>query len=176
VRGDRYSAAARRCEKLCSWLLMNSRRAALPSSFWRRARLLFLASHNSDLMTGRSPCAWGRAKKLNFWSTATRPLDLPEDDQFIEQAKPSEFACEMADRVGIFSRFRFRVEVLHPVDLAAETAQRLDVLKVNSHVAAPLRGAQHVVGTDHDSRHDANLIDKIGLSIQNGCFIWTNRR
>jgi hypothetical protein len=33
-----YSAAPRRCEKVCSWLVMNSRSAAFPSSFCRRAR------------------------------------------------------------------------------------------------------------------------------------------
>ena len=33
-----YSAAPRRCEKPCSWLVMNSSNAARPSSVWRRAR------------------------------------------------------------------------------------------------------------------------------------------
>ena len=33
-----YSAAPRRCEKPCSWLVMNSSSAARPSSVWRRAR------------------------------------------------------------------------------------------------------------------------------------------
>ena len=33
-----YSAAPRRWENPCSWLVMNSSSAARPSSFWRRAR------------------------------------------------------------------------------------------------------------------------------------------
>ena len=36
-----------------------------------------------------------------------------------------EVSCEITERAGILSRFPYRVEVLHPVGLAAETAQKL---------------------------------------------------
>jgi hypothetical protein len=55
-----------------------------------------------------------------------------------EKAKNVEFSREVANCAGILSRVLFRVEVFHPIDVAAKMAQRLDILKVNPHVPTPL--------------------------------------